>query len=183
MDTRAADWQRGLNGKTDMTAPRYKPTQADLAYRDAMFAKDELNPFEEAMLLQDISHACRRVGARLRRVPPVHRGQPDRRRRNRAHDRQSGIPGSRAALATQEVGDSRMQVGFIGLGSMGTAMALNLVKAGHEVRAWNRTKLAPDTIPGVTFVDLAQDAFQTDAVFTMLSDDAAMKAIPDDGRA
>ncbi len=30
-----------------------------------------------------------------------------------------------------------MQIGFIGLGSMGAAMALNLVKAGHEVRAWN----------------------------------------------
>lgn len=35
-----------------------------------------------------------------------------------------------------------MQIGFIGLGSMGSAMALNLVKAGHDVRAWNRSKLS-----------------------------------------
>lgn len=74
-----------------------------------------------------------------------------------------------------------MQIGFIGLGSMGTAMALNLVKAGHEVRAWNRSKLAPDAIPGVTLVELAADAFQTDAVFTMLSDDAAIREVILDG--
>ncbi|MDB5447840.1 MAG: binding domain of 6-phosphogluconate dehydrogenase, partial [Phenylobacterium sp.] len=33
-----------------------------------------------------------------------------------------------------------MEVGFIGLGSMGSAMASNLVRAGHQVRVWNRTK-------------------------------------------
>jgi 3-hydroxyisobutyrate dehydrogenase-like beta-hydroxyacid dehydrogenase len=32
-----------------------------------------------------------------------------------------------------------MQVGFIGLGIMGHAMASNLVKAGHQVTVWNRT--------------------------------------------
>lgn len=74
-----------------------------------------------------------------------------------------------------------MQIGFIGLGSMGAAMAHNLVKAGHDVRAWNRTRLAPNAIPGVTYVDLPQDAFQTDAVFTMLSDDAAIREVVLDG--
>jgi len=33
-----------------------------------------------------------------------------------------------------------MNVGFIGLGRMGRAMAVNLGKAGHHVRAWNRTR-------------------------------------------
>jgi len=33
-----------------------------------------------------------------------------------------------------------MNVGFIGLGHMGRAMAVNLGKAGHDVRAWNRTR-------------------------------------------
>ncbi|NLS18610.1 NAD(P)-dependent oxidoreductase [Rhizobium sp. P40RR-XXII] len=70
-----------------------------------------------------------------------------------------------------------MQIGFIGLGSMGSAMALNLVKAGHDVQAWNRSKVAQDSVPGVTLVDLAADAFQTDAVFTMLSDDAAIREV------
>ncbi len=31
-------------------------------------------------------------------------------------------------------------IGFIGLGIMGQPMALNLVKAGHSVTAFNRTR-------------------------------------------
>lgn len=70
-----------------------------------------------------------------------------------------------------------MQIGFIGLGTMGAAMALNLAKAGHDVRAWNRSKVAQDSVPGMTLVERAADAFQADAVFTMLSDDAAIRAV------
>jgi 3-hydroxyisobutyrate dehydrogenase-like beta-hydroxyacid dehydrogenase len=70
-----------------------------------------------------------------------------------------------------------MQIGFIGLGNMGAAMALNLVKAGHAVRAWNRSKVAQDSVPGVTLVERAADAFQADAVFTMLSDDDAIREV------
>ena len=33
-----------------------------------------------------------------------------------------------------------MDVGFIGLGNMGTPMALNLIKAGHRVVVYNRTR-------------------------------------------
>ncbi|WP_342795391.1 NAD(P)-binding domain-containing protein [Nitrospirillum viridazoti] len=62
-----------------------------------------------------------------------------------------------------------MQIGFIGLGGMGSAMALNLAKAGQDVRAWNRSKVAQESVPGVTLVRLAADAFEADAVFTMLS--------------
>lgn len=32
-----------------------------------------------------------------------------------------------------------MEIGFIGLGRMGTAIAGNLVKAGHDVTVWNRS--------------------------------------------
>lgn len=70
-----------------------------------------------------------------------------------------------------------MQIGFIGLGSMGSAMALNLVKAGHQVRAWNRSRIDRDRVYGITLVPLAADAFQTDAVFTMLSDDHAIREV------
>lgn len=70
-----------------------------------------------------------------------------------------------------------MKIGFIGLGSMGSAMARNLVKAGHEVHAWNRSKVDPSTVPGLTLVDLAADAFQADVVFTMLSDDHAIRDV------
>ncbi|MGF7156419.1 NAD(P)-dependent oxidoreductase [Novosphingobium gossypii] len=70
-----------------------------------------------------------------------------------------------------------MQIGFIGLGSMGKGMALNLVRAGYDVRAWNRSNLSPDAIPGVTLLESAAEAFQTDAVFTMLSDDPAIREV------
>ena len=32
-----------------------------------------------------------------------------------------------------------MRVGFVGLGTMGAAMAANVARAGFEVTAWNRT--------------------------------------------
>jgi 3-hydroxyisobutyrate dehydrogenase-like beta-hydroxyacid dehydrogenase len=71
-----------------------------------------------------------------------------------------------------------MDVGFIGLGKMGIAMARNLVKAGHTVRAWNRS---PVEAAGLTLVKTARDAFQADVVFTMLSDDSALRAVVLDG--
>ncbi len=68
-----------------------------------------------------------------------------------------------------------MEVGFIGLGSMGSAMALNLAKAGHKVRAWNRSG-DPGTA-GLEMVSNPADAFQAEAVFTMLSDDPAIREV------
>ncbi len=68
-----------------------------------------------------------------------------------------------------------MEIGFIGLGAMGRAMATNLFEAGHTVRAWNRTAGKP--VDGVKMVASAKDAFQSDVVFTMLSDDTAIRAV------
>ena len=70
-----------------------------------------------------------------------------------------------------------MKIGFIGLGAMGSAIAANLVKAGHDVRAWNRSPVAPDSVSGMTLVDDPSDAFDADAVFTMLADDAAIRSV------
>ena len=67
-----------------------------------------------------------------------------------------------------------MEVGFIGLGRMGSAMARNLAKAGHAVRAWNR---APRALDGIGAAASPADAFGADAVFTMLSDDAAIRDV------
>ena len=33
-----------------------------------------------------------------------------------------------------------MRIGFLGLGKMGTPMALRLLGAGHELAVWNRTE-------------------------------------------
>ncbi|MFJ5488489.1 NAD(P)-binding domain-containing protein [Hansschlegelia beijingensis] len=67
-----------------------------------------------------------------------------------------------------------MEIGFIGLGSMGSAMARNLVAAGHRVRAWNRSGGA---IEGVAMLGAPAEAFDADAVMTMLSDDAAIRSV------
>ena len=67
-----------------------------------------------------------------------------------------------------------MQVGFIGLGAMGSAMSANLVGAGHRVRAWNRSGKVG---AGLEPVAEPADAFQADAVFTMLSDDPAIRQV------
>jgi len=67
-----------------------------------------------------------------------------------------------------------MKIGFIGLGAMGSAIAKNLAAAGHEVRAWNRSG---GEVEGATMLAAPAEAFQGDAVMTMLSDDAAIRSV------
>lgn len=72
------------------------------------------------------------------------------------------------------------RIGFIGLGTMGRAMALNLVKAGFQVSVYNRTRLRT-----MEFADLGCEVAATpralaklcDTVITMVSDPAAMEAV------
>ena len=70
-----------------------------------------------------------------------------------------------------------MNIGFIGAGSMGSAMIPNLVKAGHTVSVWNRSPNAAAAIEGVTVLASPTDAFQNDAVITMLSNDDAVRSV------
>lgn len=63
-------------------------------------------------------------------------------------------------------------IGFIGTGIMGTPMAKRLAKAGHRVRAWNRTPRKNDTFTsfGVEIMSTpAQAADGADFVIVMLS--------------
>ena len=39
-----------------------------------------------------------------------------------------------------------MQLGFIGLGNMGLPIARNLLRAGHQVTAYNRTRAAAEEL-------------------------------------
>ena len=68
-----------------------------------------------------------------------------------------------------------MDVGFIGLGAMGSAMAGNVARSGHVVRAWNRS--AGESIDQVTRVASAAEAFNADIVMTMLPDDTAIREV------
>ncbi|WP_414443645.1 NAD(P)-dependent oxidoreductase [Burkholderia sp. 22PA0106] len=72
-----------------------------------------------------------------------------------------------------------MDIGFVGLGEMGGAIALNLLKAGHRVRVWNRSpeKVAPLVEAGAEHAGSIVEAFQGDAVFSMLADDAAVRGV------
>jgi 3-hydroxyisobutyrate dehydrogenase-like beta-hydroxyacid dehydrogenase len=72
-----------------------------------------------------------------------------------------------------------MDIGFIGLGMMGSRVAGNLVKAGNKVRVWNREREAVDALArlGAQPVSTARDAFSGDAVFSMLADDYAVREV------
>ena len=76
-----------------------------------------------------------------------------------------------------------MKVGFVGLGGMGSAMAANLLKAGHEVTIWSRRPEPAERLRelGARVVDSPRAAFQGDALFSMLSDDAAVRAVVVEG--
>ncbi len=72
-----------------------------------------------------------------------------------------------------------MDVGFVGLGAMGTPMAERLLQAGHAVRAWNRSPPALDGLlaKGALPSQSPRDAFAGEAALTMLADDAAVRAV------
>ena len=73
-----------------------------------------------------------------------------------------------------------MSIAFLGLGSMGSGIAANLVKAGHDVTVWNRSaaKTAPLVEAGATAAKTPVEAASDAAiVFTMLADDAAVLGV------
>lgn len=73
-----------------------------------------------------------------------------------------------------------MKIAFIGLGNMGGGMAANLVKAGHEVNAFDLADEALHTAAehGCTTFDDAGAACQgVDAVVTMLPNGAIVKSV------
>jgi 3-hydroxyisobutyrate dehydrogenase-like beta-hydroxyacid dehydrogenase len=73
-----------------------------------------------------------------------------------------------------------MKLGFIGLGKMGSAMVRNLAGAGHELTVYNRTREKAKALAGdrIRIADSAADAArQSEAVFTMLSDDHALAEV------
>jgi 3-hydroxyisobutyrate dehydrogenase-like beta-hydroxyacid dehydrogenase len=68
-----------------------------------------------------------------------------------------------------------MRVAFLGLGIMGLPMAVNLVKAGHDVTVWNRT---PKTVDGVRVAATPAEAAQgAEVVWMCVSDTKAVESI------
>ena len=72
-----------------------------------------------------------------------------------------------------------MTLGFIGLGEMGSGIVRNLLKAGHQVTVYNRTRSKADALVpvGAQRADSVAEAASTGIVHTIVSDDAALETI------
>lgn len=77
-----------------------------------------------------------------------------------------------------------MKIGFIGLGSLGTPIAINILESGHELHVYNRTTSKTKTLAdkgAVVSESIAALANECGIVFTIVSDDAALKDISENG--
>jgi 3-hydroxyisobutyrate dehydrogenase-like beta-hydroxyacid dehydrogenase len=72
-----------------------------------------------------------------------------------------------------------MKVGFIGLGSMGSSMATNLIKAGHDLKVYNRSpgRSAALVALGASNASTIAEVCSAQVVVTMLADDAAVSEV------
>jgi 3-hydroxyisobutyrate dehydrogenase-like beta-hydroxyacid dehydrogenase len=72
------------------------------------------------------------------------------------------------------------RLAFVGLGAMGSRLARRLLAAGHPVTGWNRTpdKARALVAAGLTLAKSPRAAAEgAEAVFTMVTDDAALRAV------
>src|SRR5256886_7915528 len=72
-----------------------------------------------------------------------------------------------------------MDVGFIGLGNMGAELARNLLKAGHRVTVYNRTRAKAQALAAKGGADGGAGCrcLRGEILITMLADDAAVEAV------
>ena len=72
------------------------------------------------------------------------------------------------------------KIAFLGLGAMGSRMAINLVQAGHTLHVWNRTRARCNPLVelGANAHASPREAVQeADIVFSMVRDDAASRTV------
>jgi 3-hydroxyisobutyrate dehydrogenase-like beta-hydroxyacid dehydrogenase len=72
-----------------------------------------------------------------------------------------------------------MNVGFLGLGAMGSAMASNLLAAGHALTVWNRSEGPAEPLAslGARVARTPGRAVQAPVVHSMLANDQAVRAV------
>jgi 3-hydroxyisobutyrate dehydrogenase-like beta-hydroxyacid dehydrogenase len=73
-----------------------------------------------------------------------------------------------------------LRIGFLGLGNMGTPMALRLLAAGHELSVWDRSEARTKPLiheGAIAAATPAEAELGADAVITMLFDDAAYEEV------
>lgn len=78
-----------------------------------------------------------------------------------------------------------MQIGWIGLGNMGSVMAKRLLEAGHELVVYNRSRSKAEALAtlGARIADTPVDAAKCAVVVTMLADDRALRDVLEHGGA
>ena len=72
------------------------------------------------------------------------------------------------------------KIGFIGIGLMGLPMAKNLLKAGYELKAFNRTESKAEPLKefgGKISKSIEEVVNDNDVVITMLTDDSSVDAV------
>ena len=72
------------------------------------------------------------------------------------------------------------KIGFIGIGLMGLPMAKNLLKAGHELKAFNRTESKAEPLKefgGKISKSIEEVVSGNDVIITMLTDDSSVDAV------
>jgi 3-hydroxyisobutyrate dehydrogenase len=71
------------------------------------------------------------------------------------------------------------KIGWIGMGRMGAPMAERLVKAGHDVAVWNRTKAKAEPLQklGATVVDRPADLAGVDILFSIVATGKDVEAV------
>ena len=71
-----------------------------------------------------------------------------------------------------------MKIAFIGLGNMGLPMAENLIKAGHSLTVYNRTRSRAEHLKGVPIASTPGEAAAgAEIAITMLADDPAVESV------
>jgi 3-hydroxyisobutyrate dehydrogenase-like beta-hydroxyacid dehydrogenase len=73
-----------------------------------------------------------------------------------------------------------MEVAFLGLGRMGKAMAANLLRAGHSLHVWNRSRgaaLELEPLGARVAARPAEAAARAEVLMLMLTDDAVTRAV------
>jgi 3-hydroxyisobutyrate dehydrogenase-like beta-hydroxyacid dehydrogenase len=72
-----------------------------------------------------------------------------------------------------------MRIGFLGLGNMGRPMASNLIRAGHELIVYNRSRNTAEALAadGAGIADCPAKAAGQEIVITMLADDNAVESV------
>src|SRR6267142_5286636 len=76
--------------------------------------------------------------------------------------------------------ETRMKIGFIGLGNMGSGIARNLIKAGHDLTVYNRTRsrAEPFASMGARIAETPSEAAApAEVLIAMLADDAAVEGV------